>query len=67
MPKRRSSNLILGRKYIRQKKSTPIAIPQIGWNTPIEIFDEDTSGSPLSDSEDNRVTGTLKTVTYGKT
>ena len=50
MPKRRLTNQTLGRKHVRQKKLKSISIPQMDWNTNIELKDTEESGSSDSDN-----------------
>ena len=44
MPKRKKkTNLTTGKKHMRMRRSRPGLVPQMNWNTEIEIFEHDKS------------------------
>ena len=47
------TKLTLGRKYVRQKKAKVESVPHVDWNTPIEIYDYDTSYDETETFEDS--------------
>ena len=39
MPKRKKTNLTTGKKHMRMRRSHPTMMPQMNWDTEIELFD----------------------------